>query len=175
MWAYVCCGPGKPYANLFLDFPGVDPRILGWQFYKYGMTGFLYYLVNLYEQEENWNMDAPKWPERPWNPYSFKTNSDGILMYPGPDMTPLASIRMENLRDGIEDYEALNILAGLAAHLEKQGGQEAQVAIAKEILAVRPEVAKSWTEYTQEPERLSNARADVDDMIVAVTRALGEL
>lgn len=165
MWAYVCCGPGKPYANLFIDFPGVDPRILPWQFFQHGLTGFLYYLINLYEGEENWNMAAPKWPERPWNPYSFRTNSDGILMYPGPDATPLPSTRMENLRDGIEDYEALALLADVTNQIEHDGGHDDFVQKARAALAVKPEVSKSWTEYTQTPNDIVNARAEVDQLI----------
>lgn len=165
VWAYVCCGPGRPYANLFIDFPGVDPRILPWQFFQQGMTGFLYYLINLYDGQENWNMDAPKWPERPWNPYSFRTNSDGILMYPGPDKEPLASTRMENLRDGIEDYEALAILASL---VEKAAADDAHAdfaAAAKAVLAVKPEITTSWKEYTQNPDTIISARAEVDELI----------
>lgn len=174
VWAYVCCGPGKPYANLFIDFPGVDPRVLSWQFRQYGLTGFLYYLINLYEYQKNWNMDAPKWPELPWNPLSFSTNSDGILIYPGPDATPLASVRLANLRDGIEDYEALALLEGLAMRLEKNGGHEERVAAARAALAIRPEVSVSWTQYTQEPSVIAGARREVDDLIEEFQRLLAE-
>ncbi len=164
-WAYVCCGPGKPYANLFMDFPGVDPRILGWQFFQYKLTGFLYYLINYYEPQTNWNMNAPKWPEKPWNTLSFNTNSDGILIYPGPDATPLASTRLENLRDGIEDYEALAMLRGLVERLAATGGHDNLLASARDALNVRPEVSKSWTEYTLEPGRIAAARDEVDRLI----------
>ncbi len=173
LWAYVCCGPGKPYANFFIDFPGVDPRILGWQYWHYNVTGFLYYLINLYEPQENWNQNGPKWPERPWDPLSFNTNSDGILMYPGPDMTPLASTRLENIRDGIEDYEALAMLKDLAAQVEQKGGADGLPARAREAVAVRPEVAASWTEYTQDPARIELARAEVDERIEECMLALG--
>lgn len=172
VWAYVCCGPGKPFANLFIDFPGVDPRILGWQYYQYKLSGFLYYLMNLYEYQENWNMAAPKWPDRPWNPLSFNTNSDGILMYPGPDATPLASTRLENLRDGIEDYEALTILDGLVQRLSALPAASDLIAQAREVLKVRADVSTSWTEYTQEPGRITAARAEVDGLIEAALRKL---
>lgn len=175
VWAYVCAGPLKPYANFFLDYSGVDPRILPWQYYQHGVTGFLYYLINHYEPQENWNGVGPKWPERPWNPLSYGTNSDGILIYPGPDATPLASTRLENLRDGIEDYEALAMLAELADRLEAQGGQEALLARAREVLRVRPEVSSSWTEYALDPQVIVQARAEVDSLIEAAMRALGDL
>jgi hypothetical protein len=171
LWAYVCCGPGKPYANFFIDFPGVDPRILGWQYWRYNITGFLYYLINLYEQVENWNQNGPKWPEHPWNPLSFNTNSDGILMYPGPDMTSLASTRLENIRDGIEDFEALAILRDITVRMEQQEDSEGLLSHAREVLAVRPDVTSSWTEYTQEPGRIASARAEVDISIEECMRA----
>lgn len=33
------------------------------------------------------------------------SNGDGSWMFPGPEGAPLSSIRLENLRDGMEDYE----------------------------------------------------------------------
>jgi hypothetical protein len=164
-WAYVCCGPGKPYANFFIDFPGVDPRILGWQFYQHKLTGFLYYLINHYQPNENWNMNGPKWPDRPWNPLSFNTNSDGILIYPGPDATPLASIRLENLRDGIEDYEALAMLADAAAKLRATGGNPELLADADALLKVPPQVSASWKDYTHDPATIVAARHRVDELL----------
>ncbi len=166
VWAYVCCGPGRPYANLFIDFPGVDPRILPWQYYQRGITGFLYYLINFYDQNENWNMEGPKWPERPWNPVILGTNSDGILIYPGPDMTPLASTRLENLRDGIEDYEALEILKEPADAFKPKNDEDKQLLDqARALLAVPDSVTKSWTEYTKDPKVILNARQNVDELI----------
>jgi hypothetical protein len=175
VWAYVCCWPVRPYANLFIDFPGVDPRILPWQYYQHGVTGFLYYLINHHEPQENWNMAAPKWPDRPWDPFSFNTNGDGILIYPGPDATPLASTRLENLRDGIEDYEALAMLSQLVERLESAGGHEGLVTEAREVLAVRPDVSRSWTEYSQDPGVIARARAEVDQLVEAAMGELGDL
>jgi len=174
-WAYVCCSPTKPFANFFTDFPGVDPRILPWQFYQHGATGFLYYMTDYYESQENRNLAGPKWPERPWNTLSFHCNNDGVLIYPGPDATPLASTRLENLRDGIEDYEALAMLADLTARLEKAGGYDDLVQQARTALAVRPEVTKSWTEYTLDPETILRARAEVDAIIATAMMELGEM
>jgi hypothetical protein len=165
VWGYVCCGPGKPYANFFIDFPGVDPRVLGWQFYQHELTGFLYYLINHFQPNENWNMKGPKWPEKPWNPVSFRTNSDGILIYPGPDATPLASTRLENLRDGIEDYEALAMLAEAARKLRAKGGDAELLAQAEALLKVPTEVSASWKEYTQDPAVIVNARQQVDKLL----------
>jgi len=174
VWAYVCCAPLTPYANLHLECPGVDPRILPWQCYQHGATGFLYWTIDYYVFQENWNRAAPKWPERPWNTVVAKTNGDGVLIYPGPDATPLASTRLENLRDGIEDYEALAMLAELTARLESIGAREELVRRAEAAISVRPEMARSWTEYTKDPEVIFRARAEVDSLIEAMLQELGK-
>jgi len=47
-----------------------------------------------------------RWPEVPWDPArSGVRNGEVGRMYPGPDATPLPSVRLENMRDGIEDYD----------------------------------------------------------------------
>jgi hypothetical protein len=43
VWWYVCCGPGKPYANFFVDMEGIDHRILFWQQKMFGVQGLLYW------------------------------------------------------------------------------------------------------------------------------------
>jgi hypothetical protein len=111
-------------------------------------------------------MNAPKWPERPWNPLSYNTNSDGILIYPGPDATPLASTRLENLRDGIEDFEALEILKELITRkIPKSEENDKLIKEANELLNVPQELSKNWREYTKDPEVIVNARAKTDELI----------
>jgi hypothetical protein len=48
-----------------------------------------------------------RWPKIPWLTYSFYNyNGDGQLFYPGKNQFDLwPSIRLINIRDGIEDYE----------------------------------------------------------------------
>lgn len=174
VWAYVCVGPLKPFANLLLDYPRTDARVLLWTFYQHGVTGMLHWMTNNFLLQENWNKDGPKWPERPWNARcGGNTNGDGLLIYPGPNATPLASTRLVNVRDGIEDYEALAILAGLADRLQAAGGHADMLAQARQVLAIRPEVSRSWTDYTEDPQVLKRARAEVDGLIEAAMRALG--
>jgi len=176
MWAYVAVGPAKPYANLLVDSPGLDPRILPWQLYQHGVTGFLYWQLDCYYPgQENWNMAGPKWPDRPWNTLIVGTNNDGVLMYPGPGAVPLASTRLENLRDGIEDYEALAMLAELTSRLEAGGGRQQLIAEARAVLAVPATVTSSWTDYTHDPGVIVRGRAEVDRLIEAVLAAISQV
>ena len=64
--------------------------------------------------------------ERRWVRYP---NGDGFLVYPGAPVGvdgPVSSIRLENAREGVEDYEYLSLLRDLVAR-----GREARVDVAE--------------------------------------------
>jgi len=153
VWLYVCCGPTPPYANFFIDEPGVDHRIVFWQAWARRATGFLYWRVNYWHGMFPQTPEAAQWPDRTWDlsdlaTYKeFKVNGDGWLVYPGPDMTPWPSVRLENIRDGIEDYECLCLLR--------------EAAPGHPLLAPPAEVCGSLTEYLQDPDRITTLRRKV--------------
>ena len=41
---YICCGPRNPYANWFVEYTALEPRLLWWMTYQHEAPGFLYYL-----------------------------------------------------------------------------------------------------------------------------------
>ncbi|HPD14634.1 MAG TPA: DUF6067 family protein [Planctomycetota bacterium] len=176
VWWYVCCGPGKPYANLMIEWPGLDHRILLWQTWKFGVTGFLYWSLNCWR--DNYKAE-PRWPEGAWDPATFvnqqggRHHGDGQLLYPGPDGRPLSSVRLENFRDGIEDYETLWLLRDAVAKLKKAGGHEALVAEAEKALAIDDSVVKDLTHFTQDPRALRAARAALASLVERATQAAG--
>lgn len=60
-----------------------------------------------------------KWPNVPWDSCTyFYFNGEGQLVYPEPDGIPYSSIRLENFRDGMEDYEYLFRLKKLLSKYE---------------------------------------------------------
>lgn len=162
VWWYVCCVPAHPYANWFVDYPAADARLLFWMTWKYRVTGFLYYAVNNWES----NRKQPKrWPEGPWNAYTFDDyNGDGQLIYPGPN-GPLSSIRLECIRDGIEDYEYFYLLNELAQRAEGK-----DVAEVRKLLAVDSRVVKSLTDYTTDPHAILSARREIAAAIERLSR-----
>ena len=194
VWWYVCCNPHHPYANFFIDYPAIDPRILFWMNWKYRVPGFLYYALNLWtsnrtasevpgERQPHQDPEVreaikagKRWPEIPWNTFSFADfNGDGHLIYPGPGGKPLSSIRFESIRDGIEDYEYFYILNDLLEKAEKPSCKvdPALLAKARKLLAVDDKVVKSVTEYTLDPEALLKARQDAAETIEKLATALG--
>jgi hypothetical protein len=173
IWGYTTNGSVKE-ANFMLDYPGLYPRIMPWQFFQRRIKGLLYFEVDCYHHQKNAYKQGVKWPKVSWNPLAFHANSDGILFYPGPGGEPLASTRLANLRDGIEDYEALVILNSLRLRLESAGIAKQLLKKVKRHLAVPKIISKSFSDFTKEPSVLDDARKKTDELIELCSKALGD-
>jgi glycosyl hydrolase family 123 len=122
-----------------------------------------------------------RWPEVPWIPYfrsvvnknasPSTTNGGGNMMYPGPDFQPLSSIRLKNLRDGMQDYEYFVILKKNIQKLEEQNADKELIAQAQKALCL-DEVVGGATVYTKAPEVLSKAKAKLALLIVRIQNEL---
>ena len=107
-WSYVACEPQytSPYQNILLFNDGTEGRTMFWTNYLNDVTGFLYWHVSYYDAAGNNTYQMR-------NPVSKTGPGDGILVYPGSaygQLDPIPSIRMLNMRDGIEDYQMLTML-----------------------------------------------------------------
>ena len=112
VWMYACGRPSEPYLDLMVDSMGIDHRILFWQTYVVGATGFLFWSVNYWVVED----DPYTTIEDPWTNVLIGngTYGDGILVYPGDKYGiegPCGTIRLEACRDGVEDYELITMVA----------------------------------------------------------------
>ncbi|HOZ49039.1 MAG TPA: DUF6067 family protein [Candidatus Hydrogenedentes bacterium] len=131
-----------------LDFPVVSYRIAPWLNRRYGITGLLY-----------WSTVYWGAPDRnPWLDPGFRIrwNDDGALFYPGKDAGiegPIASMRLKNLRDGMEDYEYFVVLENL-------GGKEAVEAIVREAVP-------TWGSWNQDTDTLPALRRRLAGEILA--------
>lgn len=94
---YVCCGPAYP--NTFCYSPLVESRMMGWFAMQGGYDGFLRWSYN------DWSDNPFTHPE-----YAPFPTGDVHFVYPAAN-GPASSLRWEQLREGIQDYE----LALLAA------------------------------------------------------------
>ena len=188
MW-YTACGPNHPYPNVQMGDPLFASRMFFWLTWKYRITGFEYYCFAIWGKNPS---ITPRWPESPWHCYSFRhTNGDGQLCYPGPDGRPAASVRLENIRDGIEDWEAMFILEGAAEALEKaldagdvDRGATASVEGKKlapgdllkratRALAIDESFCKDVTHWALDPAGLQRRRNEVSRLIEAIVGLIG--
>ena len=127
VWMYACGRPEEPYQNLMVDTNGIDHRLLFWQTYVVGATGFLFWSTTYWNEtnDEYTNIDDP------WTNVLIGngTYGDGILMYPGDKYGidgPCGSVRLEACRDGVEDYELISML-------EKALGKEAAMEFVNKV------------------------------------------
>ncbi len=175
---YSCGRPEGSYANLLLDSPQIGPRILCWQLFQYGVSGFYYWrATRVGEENIIGNTPEEKWPNRPWDtrtglPYA---QNSGLLLYPGPGGEPWSSIRLENLRDGADDYDYLCILRDYVAKLQKADFSPELVERAEQALKVNPDVSACKTEYTKDPAVVERERRCVGSYIEEARAALGEI
>ena len=176
-WWYVCCGPTEPFANVQVDAPQIDPRILCWQLFQYRCTGFYYWRASQLGENVSGTSPEEKWPNRPWSTATSDvppSHNDGQLVYPGPDGKAWSCIRLENMRDGAEDYDYLRILARYVRKLKKAGIGSNLVRRTLNALIVNPELSAGLTEYTKDPRVVEKERCRVGGLIEEARVALGE-
>ncbi len=95
-----------------IDTDATRNRAMEWMSYGYGMTGELYYETTM-----------AFFSGDPWtNQSGFGGTGDGTLFYPGTPARiggqteiPVESLRLKGIRDGMEDYELLNLAKSLGA------------------------------------------------------------
>ena len=162
VWWYICCGPKAPYANMFIEGDGIEPRMLmGAQTVKFRPDGFLYYQTSI------WNSERPisgAGAFTDWNPRSWRSyHGDGCWVCCGPDGQPVPTVRIENFRDGMEDYAyAMLLEKKLNTHANK--GDEWSIR-ARKLLAVPHEVVDSMTKFTDNSDVLYRWRDSMAAMI----------
>lgn len=98
VWWYTA-GAVKPFPTLHIEDDPAAFRIIPWMQQLYGMDGFLHW------EAANWTQPI----DEAFIP-GFG-NGEGVLVYPG-KKSPLPSIRLELLREGLEDMEYLFLLRG---------------------------------------------------------------
>jgi hypothetical protein len=109
-WIYFLHGTRPPYFNpITLDHPGIESKLTGWFLWKYRLRGIAYYSLN-------------NWSKNPWTqPATDGHNGDTFMLYPPSENNAainfgatnhrfVTSIRMELMRDSLEDYEYLYLL-----------------------------------------------------------------
>ncbi|MCY2994720.1 MAG: DUF6067 family protein [Planctomycetota bacterium] len=167
VWWYICCGPHHPFANMFVEYPAIEGRLLmGPMTAKYRPDGFLYYQISI------WNARRPiaSGPFTDWEPRSWTSyHGDGSWTCVGPDGTPLPTIRLENFRDGLEDYAYVRILEHVIQRLKSQQDlsteQKAWLEEAQAALQVPDSLVKTMAEYSRDPAQVYAYRNRLGDLI----------
>ncbi|HEY4085786.1 MAG TPA: glycoside hydrolase domain-containing protein [Bryobacteraceae bacterium] len=145
LWSYNALVQDDYSPKWLIDFAPINYRIQpGFISQSLNLTGLLYWRV------DNWSSD-------PWNQVNntgtYSSNNypgEGMLVYPGYQVGidgVAPSMRLKWLRDGIEDYEYVQMLK-LAGH-------------ASDALASAASVGPDWRNWTRDVSKLLSARAQI--------------
>lgn len=110
VWWYTCVLPKHPFPSYHVDDDLTGTRLLTWMQHDYGVEGTLYWATT---QFQKYDSAQKKYVSRDvWkDPLAFPgANGDGYLFYPGTEIGidgPVGTIRLEVLRESMEDYEYL--------------------------------------------------------------------
>ena len=153
VWWYYLYGDDPPLPNpILMSHVGLEARLTPWLAWAERVDGLLHYSVT-------------DWSSNPWDTPNVtgRDNGDAFFFYPprkdGTDLEPCAttehrlvpSIRWENLRDGMEDYEYLWLLAGGKPQIDTSNEADAHVA----------ELIQSRTLFSRVPTDLANTRTTI--------------
>ena len=168
VWWYICCGPHHPYANMFVEYPAIEGRLLmGAMTACQRPDGFLYYEISI------WNSQRPisKGPFTDWDPRSWTTyHGDGSWTcrcrrhtradHPAGEFPRRAG----GLRLCRHSGKTRPSAAG-----EGQGGSACPggqvVGRAQAALVVPPSLVKSMTQYSRDPAVLYARRNHIAGLI----------
>lgn len=168
VWWYICCLPSHPYANMFVECQAIEGRILmGAQTIKMKPDGFLYYHTSNWKSK-GFISSGPftDWEARSWRDY----NGDGSWTCAGPDGKPVATIRLENFRDGLEDYAYAKLLEKMLLSSPETKSNRKWRARAKELLDVPRELVENMRNYSDDPNMLYRWRDEMADLIEQAQR-----
>jgi len=161
VWWYVDLAPPRPYGNLLLDFQAIEHRVLFWQAWALGIRGMHYWNVNYLPPEGDVQDEILD---------LTPVNGDGVLVYPGA-AGPVDSIRWEVIRDGIEDYDYLDLFIQRRNRLLDAGGHEALLEKAAGVYNLEQLIPDLVT-FPRDPRLLLEKREALARMIETMDQAL---
>lgn len=189
MWSYLMCWPKNPHVNLFIDADAINMRMWLWMSYRYNLTGILVWSSNVWNAE---GCSPPGVLQNIWeDPMTYKDsygapvgggmefgNGDGMFFYPpnrdpNNDKTkylrgPVPSLRLEIMREGIDDYDYMILLEKCIENADS--GQKGPVNKAKKLLNFGTEVFTNDSVYTKDPEVLINYRKQMGELLEQFNR-----
>jgi hypothetical protein len=162
LWSYTALCQGKPGADTpywEMDFPLLDYRIPLWMNWRNGITGLLYW-TTVY-----WDVAGDVWTNSVTYAPGPKTfyNGEGSLFYPGVDAGfagPVTSIRLKQIREGLEDYEYLKLL------VDAREGEFAMQTVQA--------LARSWSDWDTNPAHLHEAREKLAQRLIQKAKPPGD-
>ena len=151
-------------------------RMLPYYCWKYGVSGYEFWGLSWWTYDPwqfGWHTFINQSDDGKRHYWVRYPNGDGFLTYPGAPVGvdgPVSTIRLEQIREGLEDYEALAMLAELAAKAKEQGRPTAAadhaLAMARDLVTIPNAGGLRSAEILPDPDRIPAIRKAVNAAIV---------
>ncbi len=157
LWFYtVGIYQGGSLPNKTVDVPLIDSRILHWLNYRYDLNGYLHWGYN------HWTDDPFQSPG--------KHNGDGWQVYPTQNGL-LNSLRWEQMRNGVQDYEYLWMLENkMQEMIQSLGDRLSILDPSRRSLEIATQVVDKFHVYTKDPAVLYAAKKQVIEEMMALDK-----
>jgi len=149
MWFYtVGIFQAGVYPNKTVDVPLIQSRVLHWFNYRFDMKGYLHWGYN------SWTDDPFEAPGQ--------HRGDGWHVYPRKDGL-LDSLRWEQMRNGIQDYEYLWLLEDKVRHMKEgmTGRVSSLIEPSQRSLEIAANVVRTIADYSDDPNVLYTAKRQI--------------
>ena len=159
MWFYtVGIFQAGAYMNKTVDVPLIQSRTLHWLNYRFGLTGYLHWGLN------SWTDDPFEAPG--------EHRGDGWHVYPKKGGL-LDSLRWEQMRNGIQDYECLRLLEEKVRQMKKGMSPRVSSLIepSRRGVEIATSVVRTADDYSNDPNVLYAARRQILDEILGLDRS----
>lgn len=151
LWTYYCCGQCVDVSNRLLSMPMARTRVIGLQFWKYRIAGFLQWGYNFwYSQFSVCTVN----PFQVTDGNYFVPAGDCFSVYPGEGGLPLETLRLKAFTQALYDLRALELA-------EKLCGREAVLNVLEEGL----DYGITFSKYPTAPDYCENVREKINAMI----------
>lgn len=144
LWVYYCGGGIEGVSDRSISMPLRRTRMLGVQLYYYKIEGFLHWGYNFYNSFRSYSVLDPY--GNPDGGY-FTPSGDCFLVYPGEDGRAWESLRLNALREAMDDIRALTL------YEEKFGREETEKLILENTNGVM-----TFTDYPTDEDYLPRLR-----------------
>ncbi len=147
LWAYYCGDSGPNVSGRMIAMPLARTRILGVQLWLHNIEGFLHWGYNFYSNQYSYDVIDPFLHT---DGEFFAPSGDAYLVYPGDDGTPWESMRINALRQAMEDMRLLDLAA------ERLGRARTE-----ELLMEAADGVLTFTEYPKDPAFFARLQASL--------------
>jgi hypothetical protein len=159
LWFYtVGIFQGGSLPNKTVDVPLIESRILHWLNYRYGLKGYLH-----------WGFNA--WTDDPFEAPG-EHRGDGWHVYPKKNGL-INSLRWEQMRNGIQDYEYLWMLEDKIKNVKDKLSERLSGMIepGRRGIEISSRVVRAFNEYDKDPNALYGARKQIIEELLDLDKS----